>query len=250
MSDDWDFFPLLVDDEPASILVDLGLVEEAPIAGLTQMTYLRLYMRSPREDGLSSQEEYERLCEVEDALSAAIEDSEDVLYVGRNTSGGCRDFYYYAASGTAAESQLSQAMVPFTEYEFETGVQDDDDWSIYFEFLYPDPRQMQFIQNGRVLASLEEAGDKSEIEREVTHWIYFPSADKRAAFVTLATAEGFEVAEQQDDGEGECPFALMMRHVTAVDYSSINNAVLVLFDLAGECEGEYAGWETSVEQGE
>jgi regulator of RNase E activity RraB len=33
-----------------------------------------------------------------------------------------------------------------------------------------------------------------------------------------------------------------------VDLRTINDVVLDLFDLAGECAGEYDGWETSVEK--
>ena len=37
MSDDWDFYSLRVDGEPASIFVDLGISEDAPIRSHTTM---------------------------------------------------------------------------------------------------------------------------------------------------------------------------------------------------------------------
>jgi len=54
MSENWDFYGLQVDGQPASIFVDLGIVQSAPIPSHPAMGYLRLIMRQPREDGLSS----------------------------------------------------------------------------------------------------------------------------------------------------------------------------------------------------
>ena len=103
MSDDWDFYFCRVDNEPESIFVDLGIREEVPIAGLPHLAWLRLYMRMPRPDGLSSNAEYETLVAIEDSVSHAIETADVRLqYVGRNTSGGCRDFYLYAEDGMGA----------------------------------------------------------------------------------------------------------------------------------------------------
>lgn len=249
MSNNWDFYPLLVEDEPASIFVNLGIAAEAPIDGFAQLVCLRLFMLSPRDDGLSSREEFDRLCEVEDGLSVVIEEMEEVVFVGRITADGCRDFFFYTTNATAAESRLSQAMVPFGEYEFELVVHDDEPWAVYFELLYPNPRQKQLMQNNRVLACLAEEGDNCEVVREVSHWIYFPTAESRADFLASTTSEGYELVDQRDDVEGERPYSLILRHFTAIDYSTINNAILWLFDLAQMCQGNYDGWETSVERG-
>jgi hypothetical protein len=58
MSDDWDFYPLLVDDQAASIFVDLGIAKIAPIRTHPTMSYLRVIMQRPREDGLASRSVY------------------------------------------------------------------------------------------------------------------------------------------------------------------------------------------------
>lgn len=48
ITDDWDFYFLQVDDKPASIY------DFAPNPKLPYMAYIRLHMREPRTDGLSS----------------------------------------------------------------------------------------------------------------------------------------------------------------------------------------------------
>lgn len=250
MSDDWDSYPFMAEDAPASNFVDLGIAAVAPVSELAQIAYLRLSMCKPTEDGLSSDEEFERLCEVEDALSDAVEELGSVIGVGRTTTCGHRTFYFYTADGAATEDRLTQAMTPFAEYEFKVGFQDDPQWSIYTEFLYPNDFQMKLIQNGRVLRQLEEAGDKFDIPRHVTHWIYFASAAGRTQFWQAVEPEGFELVEQHDQAEGERPFALSVRNTTTIDFPTIFEFVMGLSGLAEDCQGEYDGWETSVERGE
>ena len=140
-------------------------------------------------------------------------------------------------------------MVPFPEYEFEVGSRPDPDWSTYREFLYPSPRAYQTIMNHHVPENLKKAGDHHGIEREVTHWIYFQSADDRERYLKAALDLGHKLVSQNDDGKGERQFGLTVSKFHAVDYGTINDAVLGLFDLAGEHAGDYDGWETSVEKG-
>ena len=45
-------------------------------------------------------------------------------------------------------------------------------------------------------------------------------------------------------------FALTIGRVSAVDFTTINDVVLELFDLAKEHDADYDGWEASVETGE
>lgn len=248
MSDAWDFYFLTVDHKPASIFVDLGIQEEVPFAGFDDFAWLRLYMRKPRPDGLSSDAEFDRLREIEVALTQATSASSiPVAYVGRNTTDGCRDYYCYSANGLHAERVLSEAMVPFPEYEFETGSRSDPEWAAYFEFLYPSKRSYQMILNGRVLNRLEELGDRHEVERTVSHWAYFSSPEDRARFLEAVVRDGFELVHQDDDAGEARPFGIQVSRTHAVEFQTINTIVLTLFDLAEECNGEYDGWESPVE---
>lgn len=250
MSDDWDFYFCQVENRPASIFVDLGIHRELPILDLVDMAWLRLHLRQPRKDGLSSQEESGRLSEIEDALSQALANAEiKTTYVGRNTSDGCRDFFCYASDGAQAENYLSMAMAPFPEYEFEVGSRSDPEWSVYREFLYPSRRAYQTILNRRVLANLEQHGDLHDIVREVSHWMYFESSDERERFLAAVLQRGFRLVAQHDGAEEERPFGLTVSRSHAVDLGTINDVVLELFDLASQYAGDYDGWETSVEKG-
>ena len=66
-------------------------------------------MNNPRPDGLSSQEEFDQLCEIGDAIDAVIDGSNgNHFYVGRNTSSGNRDVYFY----TQNQKQLEESFIP------------------------------------------------------------------------------------------------------------------------------------------
>jgi uncharacterized protein (TIGR01619 family) len=250
VSDEWDSYICLVENNAASIFVDLGIRAEAPMPYLRQLVWLRLHLRQPHDNGLPTNEEFNRLIEIEDALEDAAQSARDsIVYVGRNSSNGCREFYFYASNGHVGEACLSSAMVPFAEYEFETGSRSDPEWSAYFGFLFPSRRNYQTILNRRVVDQLEEHGDKHEIEREVCHWINFTSIDGRANFLAATLDLGYERANQFENGEGEHPFGVTVKKAHSVDYPTIDQHVLELFDLAERYNGDYDGWESSVERG-
>jgi hypothetical protein len=125
MSDDWDFYSLRVDNLPASIFVDLGIGKEAPIRTHGAMAYLRLPMLHPRRDGLSSEEEFDDLIAIEDQLVPKVAQEGTAIFVGRNTSGGNRDFYFYVADTERFEHAIQLAMQQFPSYEYETGTRED-----------------------------------------------------------------------------------------------------------------------------
>jgi len=242
----WDFYFLRVDGQPASIYLDLGWGGEAPPPAFPVMAYVRVLMRAPRPDGLSSQEEFDDLIAVEDRLVAALTAGGAAIYVGRNTSGGCRDFYFYAPAGTAWEERASLAMGAMPDYRFQAGQRPDPEWSVYREFLYPGPRERERMQNRSVCQALEHDGDALSAPREIDHWACFPDAATRDAFVRRAGELGFLLREQ-DDGDAEHPEC--MARIYRVDVPAregIDEVCLPLFDLAEECGGHYDGWECPV----
>jgi len=244
----WEFYFLLVDDQPASIFVDLSRIDQAPMAAFPAMGYVSIEMLRPREDGLSSSDEFDGLVLLENALVAALEDAGGAIYVGRNTSSGRRDFYFYLSDAVDWEPRVRTAMEAMPGgYGYEAGQRPDADWSVYREFLYPRPRELRGIQNRSVCDALEREGDALTVAREIDHWAYFPDAARRDAFVAGALALGHTLREQDDDGEeeGEACMARVFRSDVPA-HAAIDDVCLPLYDLALECGGRYDGWECEV----
>jgi Family of unknown function (DUF695)/Regulator of ribonuclease activity B len=245
MSEDWDFYPLRVDDQPASIYCDIGIATQAPMPGFPHVAYLRLRMRAPRPDGLSSQEEYPALIEIEDKLSAAIADT-DTIYVGRNTSNGCRDFYFYRRNSDGWEQQTAAIMIHFSAYQYETGVRHDAEWTSYRNFLYPTPTAVQHIQNRRVCDNLERQGDPLTATRDISHWAYFEDAESRTRFLARTQKLGFVCQSTFLSDRSNLRFGATVVRSDLPCFANIDDVVLPIYQAADECNGDYDGWETQV----
>lgn len=244
MSDDWDFYPLLVDDQRASIFVDLGIRQEAPIESHPTMAYLRVLMLRPRDDGLSSEEEFEDLIKLEDDVTAKIIQDGRAIFVGRNTSSGNRDFYFYTQDPARFEAAAREAMSGFAEYRYQTGSREDRCWRTYFEFLHPSEAEWQRIMNRRVCEVLEEQGDNLNNERKIDHFVYLPSQDAQSAFVRRVTREAFTVdnAPEQPDEEGQFGVGFSRQDRP----SEIDEIVLQLLKDVTDLGGIYDGWSCPV----
>ncbi|HOY77072.1 MAG TPA: DUF695 domain-containing protein [Hyphomonadaceae bacterium] len=245
MSDDWDFYLLRVDDQPASIFVDLGIAGDAPIHTHPQLGYLRLVMRQPRPDGLSSQDEYEALMAIEDQVIPQIVEAASAIFVGRNTTAGNRDFLFYVADVPAFETAATSAMKLFPAYTFEVGSREDADWAVYRDFLYPAPDDMQRIQNRRVVINLEQNGDNPTQPREIDHWVDAPDRTKQQAIITHILSEGFALinAATTPDEQGYYSINFKRADIPA----NIDDVTLPLIHRITDLGGDYDGWGCTIQ---
>lgn len=246
MTDNWDFYSLLVDGEPASIFVDLGIHAAAPMSSHPYMAYIRLYMNQPRPDGLSSKEEFDALINIEEAIEEHL-CGEGVGYVGRNTSGGCRDFYFYVATVEDWHSKVERVLSEFKSYKYDVDTREDAGWLTYLDFLFPGKVDRQKIENRRVCQVLEQHGDKLTAKREIDHWSYFPSAEAVDAYLAEVSVNGFQVRSRPVSDEGEFRFGAQVWRVDLPAFDNIDDVTLPLFEAAARHGGEYDGWECPVE---
>ncbi len=250
MSDAWDFYFANVNDVIASLFVDLGIRDSVPDPERPWLLWAWVYFRQPRDDGLSSSEEAPTLNEIEDALTNEVTKTTQAELVGRITTAGRREFYFYGPQPDHFEKAVASALKRFQDYEFDMGTKEDADWSQYLNVLFPSPEDHQRIKNLHVIEQLEKHGDALKKPRLVNHWAYFESPQDRNKFTAKAVSAGFKVAAQSEseNSEAERPFGVNLARVDRVDWDSINEATLLLFRLAQEVNGDYDGWETSVEK--
>jgi len=242
MADNWDFFLCRVDDKPASILVNLGLADEAPIERLPYMAYVQVRMKAPDPNGLSSQEESATMASIEDSLAGNLSDEGTAMYVGRNTSDGRRDFFFYIAQPRGWEDRVRQAMQSFQAYDFASGVHNEPNWQTYFQFLYPSEIDRLCIENRRVCQTLEQNGDALTQEREIDHYAQFPDAASRSSFIDKALKLGFAVHSTADPETSDGGFRIHLVRADIPGYANIDAVTVPLFGLAKEFGGSYDGW--------
>ena len=248
-SEEWEFYFSSVNDKLASLFVDLGLHKIAPMKDKSNVVWISIKMNNPREDGLSSNEESNELYKIEDALVDKLKNKFKSIYVGRVTTTGNRDLYFYLSDTTLYDKVISDVMITFPKYHFDFGSKEDKTWSDYLDFLYPNPRKFQSIQNRRVVDQLEKGGDKLTKAREVNHWLYFKTTKDRETFLSKIKTEGFSIVDKDFDiSLGALPYRLHIKRVDKVDLESVDIYVIHLWELSTECNGDYDGWETSVEK--
>jgi len=84
MADNWDSYFCNVNDVLASIFLNLELRKIAPNSKKPNLLWIWVYMKSPREDGLSSQSEFEMLSAIEDQLTEMMTHKFDAVFCGES----------------------------------------------------------------------------------------------------------------------------------------------------------------------
>ena len=250
MSDEWEFYFTSVNDNIASILVDVGINDRVPDDDRSWLLRVWFYFESTGETGLPDEEESEKFAPIEEALTEAVQNSLDAVLAGRITTDGRREFFFYAPNFAGFEEAVTRCMTEYPNYEWEVSSEGDGDWNLYSGLLYPGPGDWQQIQNRQLLELLVQNGDTLEKKRTVSHWAYLPDESSRDQFVAAIKEKGFDVTEQtsEDDPGLENQYGVAFERIDHVDWESINQVTLELFELAASLSGNYDGWETTVEK--
>ena len=246
----WTFYFSNVDDKLSSIATDLNLTNVAPIKGQENIVYVSIKMPNPKDNGLSSNEDAEKLWEIEDIIIKRLDKNNlNCTFAGRLTSDGFRELYFFGENTILMEKAVSTAMIVFPNFKFDFGHKIDKEWSGYFDFLYPLPRQMEIIQNRRVLEQLEKRGDKLTKEREVFHWIYFKTQEELDQFENYTNSLGFKTKnKEKTEQPNKYKFVISISRIDKIGYDEIDEYTLELWQKASDLNGDYDGWETSIEK--
>ncbi|CAH1658919.1 hypothetical protein CHELA1G11_12834 [Hyphomicrobiales bacterium] len=118
--------------KPAPVQLDLGIARSTPVTGYDSVAWLRIAMRMPTLDGLSSNKEFQDLKQIGDAAVAAVEDDGATIFVGPVTSRGQRMFYFYAMDVEHVSCAATQVMQQFPAYQFAVGGESDLQWNTYW----------------------------------------------------------------------------------------------------------------------
>lgn len=243
---DWDLYTCHIEDNPAIVGLDLDLRRFAPLSDKPHAIYISVYLNNPRVDGFPQGDEFAVLGEIEDSLVQQLSTALHAHFVGRTISNGVRDFYFYTGNTQLHDKFIADAMTAFPGYKYEFGVKNDKTWQLYFDFLLPDVQEFQRIQNRKVLRTLQQHGDNAEKERQIDHWIYFGTEASREAYWQQIRDLGFKTEEQHTADNGENPYCLHVSRPDKTDEDSIDDVVMLLWELAQQVNARYDGWETVI----
>ena len=240
MASGWDFYFLQIDDRPASIMVDLALISDAPLAGLPRVGFLTVPLLTPTPEGLPDNEEYETLRAIENWITEQIGKDRTVLFVGRYTTNGTRTFCLYHGREGQLEPLAADLARAFPGYQPELQTRMDQGWEIYLSFLYPRVADLQTIRNRHTIEALRNHGDNPDIPRQIDHCAGLPSAEKRAAFSAFVADLGFKVGQTDPCPDGDGLYWLEFARTDAP--ADMDQVVLPLVEKLLDLEGSYDGW--------
>ncbi len=229
----WNFYLCNVNDKLASIYLDLALREVAPVDSRPWLLWVWVDLKTPRPDGLSRSDEAAILYQIEDALTAAISASCRAASAGRITTDGRREFYFYGEENDGFSSAVRQALSAFEGYRFDLGSQYEPDWNQYLNVLCPNPEELQRIGNRDVLDVMKREGDLPAIPREVMHWIFFETSDRRRLFRSEAEALGYRV-DSEYEAETSLPYSIAISRTQSIEQDRIDETVLELLRLGND----------------
>jgi hypothetical protein len=186
-------------------MVNLWFNEHAPIKGFGQLLWVFIEMQTPGEHGMGLDAEAKSSGPLEDALSAHIQTKLSAHYVGRIRGNGEWQLFFYAPPATGFKEAVDAFMKAYPTRKYTLGNKPDESWNTYRTVLYPDEERLAWINDNRVVETLEKEGDPLTEARRVDHWIYFENESARGRFEATARAIGFAVQEgsktRNDDGQ-------------------------------------------------
>lgn len=242
--DQWHYFLCSIGDDQASIYVNTSVsatICSAPI----WLAELHLTYKSPSENGLPTNEEFEAVSNIEDIVEAFSKDSDD-WYVGRVTSGGQRLFYVYTSKDESIWIKFVEKLVMESGYDIQMIYREDADQKAYHEVLYPTEDDWQVIKDLQVIDSLRGHGDNGSEPRRIDHWIYFDDKHSSVDFVIWAENDRFteedEFSDETDDGK----YCVRLFHTGTCKLGDISSHTITLRRKAVEHGGRYDGWETQI----
>lgn len=248
MEDKWDFYPCQVDGAPASIFLNLWFEDTSPLSPADTLYRARIVMRDKAEHGMGSAEEAAVLHPFEDRLVSFAKQL-SLFHVGRLRNHGAWDLVFYGPPGLLESFHaLSHGIDGLDGRELEVGSKPDPSWECYRGFLLPDTERRQWMRNRSVVEALERAGDLAAVARRVDHWVYFSTKRSRASFARVAARAGFTVEDAINSPADEHGFGARVHRSDIVELAHIHSVVMHLVELAGQHQGDYDGWETSVEK--
>ncbi|MEM6804762.1 MAG: DUF695 domain-containing protein [Bacteroidota bacterium] len=244
---EWDFYFCTVEDKPASIMLDLALIDQAPIIGKIDFIQVAIDLKHPNEHGLTTAGEAEVLYVMEDRLAEHMGESLGGIYAARNTTNSQRIFYFYCNSSIGHKAIIEEVMESFPAYSYSINAHLDTEWAFYLQFIYPSRLEYQSILNRRVLDKIGQHGDPMTEARNVDHYIHFDSEQDREDFIQEVLPENFSIVKKGfDPVKSTQAYSLIVSRSEQMESSTIDEAVFYLIQAAEACQGEYDGWETGV----
>lgn len=241
----WDTYMTQLGGKPASILVDMAQVVNAPDKLLPY-----LVVTGPRSARCNSKtrlpepEEINKMEQVLELTSAFLTGVTARKLTGTLTYNCERLNYYYVKDTFAVRTALMRMYAKnYPDYEYSVKIKYEPQWITYRTFLYPDSGAVAWINTNKQMSAMLQSGDDLTQPRDILHTVYFTSDSGRAAFLKQTKEMGYALDKSFEAGTVALPFELTIKRKGKVIMDSLMNMEHQLADLAKVHNGYYKKWE-------
>ncbi len=222
-------------DAAQTIEVGVNLAFDATSDDDTLHTLLWLFL--PYD--VSRQEE---LAQLQQMLCEKLYRHLHVEFAGFRIVDAWLELYFYAQSAKKFEPFVASLLAQ--QYTYETGSCKDVRQKFYFDELYPDIKQLLQIHNNEIIMQLQEAGDQCEYEREVEHYLFFPTASNAKRALRKMIDLEFTCKQEYVNDDNELRYTIIVTKSHNVNDAVIHAITEDLCDIAMQEHGSYEGWST------
>ncbi len=228
------------------VLVDLALINIAPDQSFPTGLTIHIPYEVKREDRLPEDDQLNKLMAHEDVIINIAEKNLNHYHIATATCGGMRSVCFYISNKNEVRKFLNliKKEIGTASGEFSFNEYSDPEWNSYLQGFYPNPFQMQMINNHRVVQQLKLSGDHSQTPREISHYAFFNDENQMKDYQAWLEKNSFDINTVSKTDTGE--YRLEFTRIDMPDYNSINEVCLPLWDKADELGGKYDGWETGI----
>ena len=111
-----------------------------------------------------------------------------------------------------------------------------------YSYLTKEICEEQISKNDDVIQQLIKAGDNQSIEREIEHFIYFDTIEKKNAFCSEISNLGYRYEDMGGD------IGVQIQKNSTAERNKINAVVLEVCNISAKHEGSYDGWGCLVQK--
>ncbi len=236
-------------EKPGSTTVRMDLIKSAPISGYNYVLVTGITYKSEREDGFPKGDEtFKLLHKIGNGLESILNKNVENVFVGSFMHDFERLEYFYLKSNKGVKEKIEQFYkANYPDKEYYLNIKEDKNWEYYIKFLYPNEETINYMEDQKVLSALKNAGDNLTKARRIDHWVYFSSKASMLSFKKEVLKQGFKIESSGKTEEGAIPYRLRFYRIDYVDIDSIYPITSSLRKMAVKHNGDYDGWETSVE---
>lgn len=249
-SEQWDTYIASYEDgNPGSTTLRMDLINNAPFEHLPYVLVTGITYETTRDDRFPESETFQILYKIGDELVELIAKETESVLVGSFMYNKERLEYFYIEKDKGLKDRIEKFYTEnYPDYKFYLNIKEDKEWSYYREFLYPNEETLNYMADQSVLRNLQKEGDPLTKERRVDHWLYFSSESDMNKCKNVLKKRNYSIQSSGKNKETSLPFELQIWRIDNVDINSIYPITSELREVAKQYNGEYDGWETSVEK--